>query len=65
MKVILTVTVSSETRDEAMAWFLETGGRPPQESRCSGTGPSSISARGILAGERGCSIVDGIRPWLE
>jgi Protein of unknown function (DUF3303) len=29
MKVILTFTVSSETRDEAMARFLETGGRPP------------------------------------
>jgi hypothetical protein len=29
MKVILTLTVSSETRDEAMARFLETGGRLP------------------------------------
>jgi Domain of unknown function (DUF3303) len=29
MKVILTFTVSSETRDEPMARFLETGGRPP------------------------------------
>ena len=29
MKVILTFTVSSATRDEAMARFLETGGRPP------------------------------------
>jgi hypothetical protein len=30
MKVILTFTVPSETRDEAMARFLETGGRPPR-----------------------------------
>jgi hypothetical protein len=30
MKVILTFTVPSETRDEAMARFLETGGYPPR-----------------------------------
>jgi hypothetical protein len=47
MKVILTFTVSSETRDEPMARFLETGGRPPRSHAARALDPAR-SPRGVF-----------------
>src|SRR5262245_55607286 len=47
MTVILTFTVSSETRDEAMARFLETGGRPRRSHAARVLDPAR-SPRGVF-----------------
>jgi hypothetical protein len=47
MKFILTFTVPSETRDEAMARFLETGGRPPRSHAARALDPAR-SLRGVF-----------------